>query len=113
LPAGSIVAGTAYTIRVEFITNSTFDILVDGVRYDNAGAHYRTVSDRTTALTNIRVGGAAGATTCDVLVTDLRASWLTQRLLPHDASRDVRNLPPFQQHHQNVITIDYEEVEKV
>ena len=110
-----LTQGDEWTIRVVYVTDSTFklQLSVNGGAYTDSTT-FTTASARLFSDGAISTFYCVGATTrnFDSYITDLRASWITSRLLPHNASRDVRYLRPHQQHHESVITIDYEENER-
>jgi hypothetical protein len=73
----TLALSTAYTVRVNCITASTYDIIVNGTTYDNGGAHYAKYNGTSAALGLLRIIKANTESTGVYTLDDIVTSWAT------------------------------------
>jgi hypothetical protein len=71
------VSGTKYHVQVIVVSASTFDVVMNNVLYDNAGAHYTCITNWSTSdIGQIQFVNNAVAGLWNVYVDNIAASWL-------------------------------------
>jgi len=76
---GTWVSGVKYRVQIIVISSSLYDVIINDVLYDNAGAHYTPSSLFTVAnvIGSLYFGaGVMAMTNTDVYIDNIAASWL-------------------------------------